>query len=42
MSKYGALPSLRATATISRSTKWLAARWMMSRWPLVIGSKVPG
>lgn len=34
-------PAFRATPMISRSTS-LVDRWMMSEWPLVIGSKVPG
>ncbi len=39
--KSGPLPALAATATISRSTM-PAARLMMSMWPLVTGSNVPG
>src|SRR2546425_12209499 len=37
----GSLPGLARTATTTASKQRLA-RWMMSTWPLVTGSKVPG
>jgi len=37
----GCLLSLLATATMTRSNNW-SLRWRTSRWPLVMGSKLPG